>query len=251
MKGYIGIFDILGYQTFLEHNQNESALGTVLDQITSIGKSIPELLRAQYKPFFTKAEGKEILPKINWLVFSDTIVITLQSDTLNIPEHIAVLMTAKELMFQMCNYGLPLRGALHYGDFLLVDHSMAGRGIVETIRRTVGLNFSGCVLTQEMKARTDALEAQSNDPHFSQALKGWFLCDYNVPFSNDKRERLTCLMWFDANSASRTFEAGDIRNFVHNKFWAHGKDLPDSRAVEKLEETERFIRYCHARQQPL
>lgn len=242
MIGYIGFFDILGYQSFLKNNTDEAIQDEVLDFISSVEKPSADL----YKKVFPLIAGGELEPqvkaafeKIKWLVFSDTIVFTLEPGSTKdeVIYFLAVLGAAKNLMFKMFDYGLPLRGGLHYGEYKFTEHSMAGRGIVEAYESGKVLNLSTCVLTDQILERLRELEKV--DVKLKSIIQE-FICPYKTPLSTGVRETL-----FNLKSESIVWVGShDLREFVHEKFWAHGKDLGDSRAVEKVEETERFLIYC-------
>jgi hypothetical protein len=242
MKGYIGFFDILGYQSFLKNNSDTAVQDDVLNFIGSLENPGPDF----YKTVFPGLVGnraeenvRAIFSRIKWLVFSDTVVYTLEpeSETDAVP-YFVVLGIARNLMTRMFDYGLPLRGALHFGEYRSTGHSMAGRGIVDAYELANKLNLSTCVLTQGMFDRYSMVET-AKDPDALAYFNSQVL-EYKTPLTGGQRT-----VQYNLKSDNMTFAgARDLREYVHSKFWAHGKDLGDARAVEKVEETERYIIFC-------
>lgn len=241
MKGYIGFFDILGYQNFLKNNTDEAVQKDVLGFISSIENPSPDLY-VQVFPRMTDAEVKIIVKtafdRIKWLVFSDTIVFTLEPGSEHeIIYYFIVLSLGRHLTGKMFEYGLPLRGALHFGEYQFTGHSMAGRGIVDAYEASGDINLSTCVLTNAMEKRFEDLRGEDKG---SRELFESLVCKYATPLSGGKREMLYNLKSENISSVKAT----DIREFVHRKFWAHNKYFTDMRVVEKVDETERFFMFC-------
>ncbi len=251
MEGYIGFFDILGYRSLQAHNRDEQKQIDVLKEIHSVESNIPTHLREDFSTFFKQDATQSILQKMDWLVFSDTIVFTLGPIKASSDERIldlaASLMTARVLMYQMFEFGLPLRGALHFGEFIRVKSSMAGDGFITAYECAQAVQFAGCRISQALESQGEGLAKEN--PEFSTAWHK-FICAYGAPEKDGTRGILPYLMWFHPLYASRGgAEREGLRSYVHNKFWEHGKQLGDTRAIEKLEETERFLRYCLKKQQ--
>lgn len=247
MKGYIGFFDILGYQSFLKNNSDEAVQDQVLDFLNR--KEDPGT--EHYKEVFPGMAGTEVeklvrdaFSKIKRLVFSDTIVFTLEVPAKDKDFEaiycLIVLGVARFIMTKMFDYGLPLRGALHYGEYKYSGHSMAGKGVVEAYEYGGKLNLSTCVLTQSMYNRFLDIAKENTlvkETFNSQVVR------YQTPLSSGVRE-----LRYNLKSESVNYTgAKDLREFVYKKFWAHGKDFENMHAVEKVEETERFILYCMVR----
>jgi len=129
MRGLIGFFDILGYQNFLENNSaTESALN-VLKIITDIPKEIKHLNKQVAK---TTPDIKDFDDHLKHLVFSDTLVFTL-----DYPENVDaewidnarvfIEAASAALTAKMFENGLPVRGVIHEGDFITKDMCFALR----------------------------------------------------------------------------------------------------------------------------
>lgn len=244
MDGYIGFFDILGYQSFLENSQSEETQGIVLKAIESVRGSVPESIKK-----FRPNVPTNIINETQWLTFSDTIVFAInpnpQVGQLSADIYAAVaVITAQDLMMRMFNDGLPLRGALHRGDYNLLGTSMAGTGVADAIKAGKNLDLATCVLTDgfttEWSISREGMEWWEN-----------MWCEYRVPLSGGEWARRKCLMWFVLNHVENSrmhvrdlVSSRDYRGYVLRSFWSHNKQIGDAGTVRKLEETERFVRYC-------
>ncbi len=252
MNGYIGFFDILGYQSFLENNPQEDAQKNVLGIIASIKKELPDLVK-KYRSGLSH-EAKKVIDEMKWIIFSDTIVFTIEADKGEdaLLCFLIAIITAEDLMTHMFDEGLPLRGALHYGQYNFVENSMAGLGVVQSLKAGENLDLSACVLTEGLVEKVKPF-TQDNASDKDRLFWDQQLCDYSVPVSGDKWERRKCLMWFNkghilhqrlGEGVEEPLNAVDYRQYVHNAFWKHNKKISDEKTTRKLEETERFIRYC-------
>lgn len=243
MEGYIGFFDILGYQSFLKNNSDEAVQDDVLKFISKAEKPGED----DYKQVFPKVVGsnnetivKAIWNAIEWLVFSDTIVISLAP---KLEENkgfypLIFLKAAQSLMHQMFEYGLPLRGAAHYGQYNFIDHSMAGRGIVEAYEYGKELNLSACVISPAMIEKMK--DVGSGISNFAKVYEQWMV-PYSTPMNDGTHQQCTVLRVGTISG----LDQNDIRDYVHRMFWSHKKNLENQGAITKVEETERFLRFCN------
>ncbi len=253
MNGYIGFFDILGYQSFLKNTTNDNEQKRILQEIVAIRNSIPSSVRTSGPEKLPSGLNK-IINEIQWIIFSDTIVFAIEEST--VIEHtlyqcITAFTTVKHLMTRMFNYGFPLRGALHYGQYNVIESCMAGTGILEAHDAGQNLDLSGCVLTQPLIAKWESVSNSENT--FLNEIS----CDYAVPVSGNKIKKQKCLMWFGKDDEDKKMQSDEIKNilkedkydlYVRNAFWKHNKTVSDSKTKRKLKETERFIRYCVSEQ---
>ena len=144
---------------------------------------------------------------------------------------------------RMFEYGLPLRGVVHTGEFLVQGTCFAGRAIVEAYRLSQDLNLSACAYSH---AAFSALLRQANEPH-DPFLWSWIptlLFEYQIPRKKCSLERLVTSnpLALHLESSDMYFK-GDIRQIVHESFWKHDKDIPEP-ARAKVQNTEQFLRAC-------
>src|SRR5947207_965988 len=102
-NGLIGFFDILGYQSFLENNDEDIAVIEVLNTINNIGRIVSNsIIKSLKEP---DDSGREILDNIQWLVFSDTILMAMEWDEPNLYEWVLFSVAAIRLCREMFDFG--------------------------------------------------------------------------------------------------------------------------------------------------
>ena len=238
-NGLVGFFDILGYQAFLEANTPETAAEKVLDTLPKLDKGMPDKMLKLFR-----TEGVEhvagFVNKINWLVFSDTVLLTLDLSEVTGPElqdlHWAVFLTQSCILWKsMFEFGLPLRGAITKGPYLVQKSCFAGRPIVEAYKLASDINCAGVVIDASViewsKAKTTN-HLTPNALHFN----------YSFPSKTRgfvENAALNVTFWPQDNQQRW---AGDIRQLVHESFWAHSKSVGPG-VPEKIENTERLLRF--------
>lgn len=242
MPGLIGFFDILGYQSFLDNNSNSEieTARNVLKIITELPDEVKKTLNTiASKSEETKKYAVIFNDHLKKLVFSDTIVFTLEyekNDDEN-TKRIArkcMLLAGASLAKKMFYSGLPLRGVIHEGEFIVEKNCFAGKAVVESYRLCEELDFSGLVCTDDLKKNIDA----SYEPIPK------FLFEYLTPFKNEKEKKLLNINWIYFIADTDEFKNGfrnDVDNRVLRSFWAHGKDCPIS-VDGKIRNTTKSLR---------
>jgi hypothetical protein len=253
-EGIVGFFDILGYTSFLENNSAEDAATEVLQTLNSIDKEVASDLKELLKlPIVATA-----IEDIEWLVFSDTILITYnyKNDDHNIAKLIqwAVFMLISATFSRsMFEYGLPVRGAVGFGEFTIQKNCFAGRPIIKAYQRANSLELSASVLCksaeEELSRLNETLEAEKHNKHEKGLIESVnelissYEVEYLVPLKDNSSEKLFALNIF---ATQHTVPTGDIRQYVLESFWKHKKDVPQS-AQAKVENTEQFLRFLKSK----
>src|SRR5271157_3143491 len=175
MKGLIGFFDILGYQSFLENNSATDSALEVLDTITGIPAKLKDSWKATWLSQKGKSEsliyGKEVADLLSYIVFSDTIVLTLSyPENADVEWERAALayldLYAGQLFVELFCKGLPARGVIHEGEFITKASCLAGKSIVEAYRLCHNMEFAGLVFSPTLSSKLVA---------FQHAVKPLFL----------------------------------------------------------------------------
>lgn len=246
MKGIIGFFDILGYQSFLKNNSAEESVNVVLNSITGVPEEVGNIIKKVSETMGAKA-GKEIYVEvaasIKHIVFSDTIVLTMPypigPDTRWMQTAIVVMSAyAGRLAAEMFRSGLPLRGVLHEGEFFSKDMCLAGRGIVEAYHLCESLNFSGIVFSSELE------EEISKDPTMKPTNDSRYRFRYLTPLKDGKEEKMLNLLWLDyLKKDVDEYERckRDVEDYVLKSFWSHQKDCPSVVDI-KIKNTVKVMR---------
>jgi hypothetical protein len=238
--GFIGYFDILGYQNLLEKNEPEDIAKTVIPLLTGFGKDLHTSLKLFSRSFgdvskVRQAQVDEVVKSIEWMVFSDTILLSMpldekDNDKLNVVRWVEFIMACSFLYSEMFRNGLPIRGVINHGKYFIQDTCFAGRIIVEAYQLSNNLEISACVLTDSAYERAVKIN-QSLD----EDLNGIFITEYMVP----EKERETLRPVLKVNLVD---DQEDITNRVLKSFWGHNKDIHES-VQKKIKNTEQWIRY--------
>lgn len=244
LNGLVGLFDILGYQTFLENNCPETAaerVEAVLNTLVDLGR----VMRQEVTRFMGHDETSEkIAKKTKYLIFSDTVLLTLDLSELKESNQEPLSVgEMKEMAFdsflvhcvllwrKTFEFGLPLRGAITKGPYLVKEALFAGRPMVEAYKLGKNINCSGVVLANEVvQWCKDELPAGSIAP---KAL--YF--DYSFPIKNPGESI--------GNVALNVTWSGDIHPSVHESFSAHHKVI-GSGVPQKIQNTEALLRFLKA-----
>ena len=237
--GLVGFFDILGYQNLLERNEPEVIAQDVLPLLLNIKTQAIELLKDIYSELRKSGQHNEISDifesrgkSIEWLVFSDTVLLTLDIDESSLVCKMACwlnfLAVTLILMKELFMAGLPLRGAIDYGKFFIDGNCFAGRTIVEAHRLGGQLELSACVLTDH------AAKIFRSIPMLYDLLYGKMIVEYLVPMKSGEQHM----------SAVAATVAGtdnpDIHSEVMKSFWKNKKDISHSATV-KAQNTEQWL----------
>jgi hypothetical protein len=234
-EGIVGFFDILGYMNFLENNEPAEAADIVVNTLLNI----PEQIRTEAETWFggRKERFIEGVQQAKWLIFSDTILLALPYDTEAPPEErfnqwTSFLLTSIRLFRKMFDHGLPLRGAIVSGSFVMEGSCFAGRTIIEAYRLAHSLDLSAIVL--DHPAEKDVISAFEENNYGLQHM----CFSYLVPLKQGKTERYMIL---SPTSCNNPF-SGEIRQIIAESFWQHKKDVSPE-VMSKFNNTEMYFRF--------
>jgi hypothetical protein len=242
MNGLIAFFDILGYQSFLENNLAAESTERVLQLINDIPPKTKSELSELWLSLFKEKDGvilKEVADALNLLIFSDTIVLSITYPT-NVSREWKTEASgflgavAGKLCKNMFIEGLPVRGAIVEGEFIMKDFCLAGKAVVDAYKLCESLDFSGVVfgssVYKENEKNLHTFDNEGSIFHHLTSLK------------NGKEERMFHMNWLVLmNQDEQNFLKADVETFVLRSFWAHNKDCP--RGVdEKIKNTVKLIR---------
>ena len=234
-NGLIGFFDILGYKSFLENNDVDIAVIEVLNTINNIGRIVrSKIIRSFKEP---DDRGREILARIQWRVFSDTILMAMEWDEPNLYEWVVFSVAAIQLCREMFDFGLPLRGAIRSGRYLISEYCFAGRVIVDAYRAEKNINLAGCSLDEKLVGIIKNTEAKAG-LNFS----GIIAVPYMTPLKVGEYEKMSLLNYLMLDERSPKPNAVEIPQLVLNSFWAHHKDITAD-VETKARNTESFLRF--------
>jgi len=256
--GFVGYFDILGYTQIMLNNNIHKTAQFVSDTLMNIPQDMIDSLRSPYQqaqPLEVAPESSErdewsqILDKVSWIIFSDSILISLPFDPA-LPErdlvrlYLAFSTVCASLMNRCFVAGFPLRGAISVGEFFIEDRCFAGRPIINAYYATQQLEFAGCVLDEAAnnlisEVRKDLVK--QGERNLLVKLDQTTIL-YMVPLKENLDERLRTINWVVLDTPGFSPIAGDIREVTTRAFLMHNK-IAVPAVQGKINNTEMFIRH--------
>jgi hypothetical protein len=238
-QGFVGFFDILGYQDIIDNNDIENASKVVSDILETLPKKTASGLVSMVKEQLKAAVQLQI-DVIQPRLISDSILLampvsTTSSDIEKMRGAMVFLFYAAKLMRLAFDSGLPLRGALDLGDFFLSLQCFAGKPIIDCYRLASRLQLVGCVITHKCAAHINELSNKTNQ---SWGAKLMFPC--LAILKGGTTEKYTMLDWYFPYADWDPIEQ-DVRSSIIKSFHAHNKDISPE-AMQKIDNTEIIIR---------
>jgi len=188
ISGFFALFDILGFKEIIKNNDLEylgNIIGNLLDTLDSNAVTIAG-----------QDTNQELsLGKTNSIVFSDTIILYEDMRQMidgTIPYFGPSIIAKSSILLRLAfESGIPLRGAISYGDYLISKNYFLGKPIVDAYSAERNCNWSGAILHESV---VNVLNKQDFQPRFFHTIKVPPL----HPFDND------LIIKFPANSTSFT-----------------------------------------------
>jgi hypothetical protein len=243
-RGFVAFLDVLGYGSLIAHPSINETVREVVNTVSQCRINTEEAIRARFKGDLSMDNEQileSVLARIKWLIFSDTIVITF--DTLSgFPDDHPYwhtywrmfLTQISQLYCDLFSVGLPLRGAITYGEYVSRDYCFGGKPIVDAHLLCEALDFSGIAVDRS------AMDALSQRLPSIQNTSDW-------PISiNEKDKRAEMKQYFVVNvlrgitkATTETF-LPPTKLKIEKAFSSHGKNL--ALAGEKVDKTTRLIK---------
>jgi len=256
--GFVGYFDILGYTQIMLNNNIHKTAQFVSDTLINIPQDMIDSLRLPYqdiRPLEVAPESSErdewsqILDRVSWIIFSDSILISLPFDP-SLPEpglvrhYLAFSTVCASLMNRCFTAGFPLRGAISVGEFFIEDRCFAGRPIINAYYATQQLEFAGCVLDEAANSLISEWRkhlVKKGERNLLDKLDQTTIL-YMVPLKENLDERLRTINWVLLDTPGFSPIAGDIREVTTRAFLMHNK-IAVPAVQGKINNTEMFIRH--------
>ncbi|MBC2703518.1 hypothetical protein [Desulfobacula sp.] len=175
------------------------------------------------------------IKEIDWLVFSDTILLNMPIEEIGKARNqIAIFfMACKILMVTMFMHGLPLRGAVDFGDYYINKNCFAGFPIVDTYKLSNMLELSACVVSKELEEKLNKNDFLKFFKHYSSPKRD-YLYSYLVPLK-DKEEQYQTIAY-----APPLLEGENLRQSILSSFGKHNKTIPLA-IQDKIRNTEQYF----------
>ena len=256
--GFVGYFDILGYTQIMLNNNIHKTAQFVSDTLINIPQDMIDSLRLPYqdiRPLEVAPESSErdewsqILDRVSWIIFSDSILISLPFDP-SLPEpglvrhYLAFSTVCASLMNRCFTAGFPLRGAISVGEFFIEDRCFAGRPIINAYYATQQLEFAGCVLDEAANSLISEWRkhlVKKGERILLDKLDQTTIL-YMVPLKENLDECLRTINWVLLDTPGFSPIAGDIREVTTRSFLMHNK-IAVPAVQGKINNTEMFIRH--------
>ena len=258
ITGLFGLFDILGFKEIIKNNNLDYLENIIADLLDSLDSKAITINGADKNQNLSMSETESI-------VFSDSIILyenIHQSHDGTIPYLGPSLIDKSSVLLRLAfDAGIPLRGAISFGQYIISNKYFLGDPIVEAYTAEKNCNWSGAILCD---SAVDVMKKQNFQPIFFMGIKVRPLNPFTdellikVPpksasFSNptslfklesdvDKThfairwDDLTKIRYLLNNSPDITLDdRSQIENRVREMFYDHNKKPVDTRECEKIE----------------
>jgi len=244
-EGMVAFLDILGYTSFLINNEPEEAAETILPHLLGAPENVDKFYESTFKESEHKPTIKDHVNHIKWMIFSDTILLTNayepgDSEKDKASRWYYFLITLIILYRQLFDNGLPVRGGVSHGKFLVVQgRCFAGRSIIAAFQLANNLDLAAVALDQSVRKELEKIKGAPNISGINLLV-----LDYLVATKSQPPQKMDVLIPTMPKLGPLDFS--DIRQVVAESFWKNKKDLgPD--VISKLENTELFFRFARMR----
>ena len=245
VRGLIAVFDVLGFRSFCENNSDPNITEEVLKNIDLVPEGMAGLLSTAFGANGNPEAARKLVLKIEWLVFSDTILAILPNAEMASRDMLtAYLVACATLNRVMFDRGLPIRGSVHLGDFLLGNRSIAGRVLVQALDQVRELEAACTAISCEVWVMLQ--ERFQGDDTLSSIFMG-MLPRYPIRCKSGVRT-IAALNWFNVRIGD-TPNPQDMQKYVMDCFLDHGKQL-DASAFAKARDTVELFNKFTTRPKP-
>lgn len=252
VRGFIAIFDILGFKSFCKNNTDTKVSENVIGVIDGMQQYVQNVFKERLCGNNQAVEQglSELLSPTSWQVFSDTFIITSSHREGDRADPLAMFMlTCATLNQFMFLHGLPVGGAIYYGDYLRGEKCLAGKVIVEALDQLKELEAACTVMSDDSFEHLTATFQKVRRKNMEWDIYRIILdmlprCP--IPCKMGTRN-LAVLNWFSPQFGFALPGTEELETFVTDKFSAHNKTLEES-AVQKARNTVELFKSWRSRQ---
>lgn len=243
MKTFIAYFDLLGFEQFIERN-NEEEQQRALDDIFHILEF--SLANGEIEFLSSGVIAKTNLAKVNCLNFSDTFVFwtkdnsgTSLLDMMNVVSHFNTSMIMNVF---------PIRGTITYGDIFTARHyeksetqtsynvnSVYGKGIIQAYKKSNMQNWAGTVIDNKL-IRELGILGLNIDEYVTPFAK-----IYNVPYKDPIKQLETEYALNIVKDCLDEITFINYKKSIEQNFAEYKKDVSCSAVQQKLIHTVKFL----------
>jgi len=252
--GIVAVLDILGYKALLKNLALHDAARIISETLLAVPNEAAEILHKSVRHAPVVAlDGIEfhqlVLSRMHRIVFADTVLLALPLTPTGDPaffiwEILPFLAVASLVCRRFFDKGLPLRGAIALGGFVVDDHCFAGDAILKALSLGQSLEFAGCALEDETRRAIVGACDQTHGHKGPGVVSRYrrLLCTADGP-TKSGTERMVLVRWSNPFDEWEDFPY-DSSDVVEKSFTAHGKTL-DERSRLKMANTIEILRASH------
>ncbi len=250
IKGFFGFFDVLGYKSLMNNNS--------LDEMINIYKNILREIDKTAITFDGLDKKQELsIGKVESFMFSDTIVLYEKE---NIPStyYSTLIFKSAFLLRYAFEEGIPLRGAISFGDYYIENNCFLGRPIIEAYNYEKNQEWSGAILCPSAKVVYNDLKIKIekakptnfhglvlNPIELFSPFSNNVTLECNVPFKEGYKKEIA-ICWGDYikyffHGKMPDLTPDEFKKRVNEKFSAFGKEINDDRVKVKIKNTISFL----------
>ena len=255
---FVRVLAVLCYTQVMLNNNIHRTAHFVSDTLMNIPQDMIDSLRSSYllvQPQDGQTTPSEtdslshILDKVSWIIFSDSILISMPFDPA-LPErdlvqnYLAFSIVCASLMNRCFSAGFPLRGAISVGEFFIEDRCFAGKPIINAFYAMQQLEFAGCVLDEAANNLISDWRkhlVKTGERVMLDKLDQTTII-YLTPLKENSDERHRTINWVEPETPGISPISGDIRDATTRAFLMHNKIAVPS-VQGKINNTEMFIRH--------
>ncbi len=245
VRGFIALFDVLGFKSFCQHNADQKVAHEVLTTIDLVPEGMTGLLSHSLGQGKNNQAAQQLVSNLDWLVFSDTILVTLPQAEEARPDLLLLFFSAcatfNRLMFDR---GLPIRGSILLGDFLLGNRCVAGRVLVDALDQIHDLEAACTIVGNDVWALLH--DRFHGDGKWEPFILG--MMPRHPIRCKSGTKTLSTLNWFNTRIGTDP-DPKNMQEYVMTSFLAHGKQL-DASAFAKARDTAELFEKFTQRTKP-
>ncbi|MFA7380409.1 MAG: hypothetical protein WC150_08110 [Bacteroidia bacterium] len=243
MKAFIAYFDLLGFEQFIELN-NEEEQQKVLENIFHIMEFSLANGEIEFSPLGVVA--KTSLAKVNCLNFSDTFVFWTK-DNLE-TSFLDLMKVVSHFNSSMIMHVFPIRGTITYGDIFTARHfeksenqtsynvnSVYGKGIIDAYKKSNAQNWAGTVIDNELIIALNDLCISIDTCIIPFAKK------YNIPYKESSNQPA---IEYALNIVKEPIDEIVFNNYkdsIKQNFSDYKKEVSSSAVTLKITNTIKFL----------
>jgi hypothetical protein len=244
---YFAFLDVLGFSDFIRFNSHATIRDTY-DALINTPVNAYNEIRKSERPAAADSRGvDDLFGDLQVINISDSIILWTENSK---PEAITGLLHAVKLFMTISlKLGMPLRGAVSYGDIEVFRNkdsvSLVGKPIVYAVDKEKAQQWSGCIvepgIITYLQSYNKIYRGIDVPPVIARRPK--LLIEYDVPVKNDGKietKKGWAINWTDdKNITEKT---------IRDSFAAHNKKI--EKAGNKIDATVAFFNYCRAYKYP-